>query len=78
MGDTGQPETARELADLVLRGLKEEKGSNSTLGKDLVTLYAKLHCQPMLEQVIAQAKTPQSKADRILRAILGFAHSMAD
>ncbi len=74
----GQSEAAREFADLVLHGLREKKGSDSTLEEGLAALYAKLRCQPKLKQVIAQAKTPQSKADRILRAILGFAGSMAD
>jgi tetratricopeptide (TPR) repeat protein len=75
---TGQPEAAEELADPVFRRWKEGKGSDSTLGKDLAALYARLRCQPKLEQVIAHAKTPESKTDRILHAILGFAGSMAD
>ncbi len=74
----GQSETAKELADVVLRKWTEEKGSDSTLGNSLAALYARLHCQPELEQVIAQAKTPESKTDRILRAIWGFAGSMPD
>jgi hypothetical protein len=73
----GQSETAKKLADVVLRDLKEENGLDSTLGKNLAALYARLHCQTELEQVIAQAKTPESRADCILRAILGFAGSMA-
>jgi len=74
----GQSETAKELADVVVRRWTEEKGSDSTLGQSLAALYARLHCQPELEQVIAQARAPESKTDRILRAIRGFAGSMAD
>ena len=72
------PLDGSELAEVVLRRWTEEQGSDKTLGKSLAALYARLHCQPKLEQVIAQAKTPESKADRILRAILGFAGSVAD
>lgn len=61
----GQSETAKELADVVLRRWMEEKGSgDSTLGNSLAALYARHRCQPELEQLIAQAKTPESKADR--------------
>ena len=74
----GQSEAAQELADSVLRGWKEKNGNDTTLGKGLAVLYARLRCQAKLEQVIAQAKTPESKADRILRAIGGFAGSMAN
>jgi tetratricopeptide (TPR) repeat protein len=74
----GKSETAKELAEVVLRRWTEDKGSDSTLGNSLASLYARLRCQPELEHVIAQAKTPESKTDRILRAIWGFAGSMAD
>jgi hypothetical protein len=74
----GQSDTARELADVVWRECKEEQGDNSTLAKTLAALYAKLRCQAKLEEVITHARTPESKTDRILRAILGVADSMAD
>jgi hypothetical protein len=74
----GQPEAARELADVVWREWKGEQGGNATLGRSLAALYAKLRCQSKLKDVITDSRTPESKTDRILWAIRGIADSMAE
>jgi hypothetical protein len=81
LADAGNSETARKLADYVLRGWKKEKEIDKELGRAyqrLAHLYGKLRCQPQLEQLFARVNTPLLKAECISRAIAGFADAGAE
>jgi hypothetical protein len=74
--DAGKAQPAEKLADYVLRATLAEQEIDEERSRDyknLSQVYGKLCSRPQLEQIFAQAKTPQLRDDCVWYAVRGFA-----
>ncbi len=74
--ESGNRETAKKMADFLLRGLtKEMDAEGERHCQRLAKLYGALKSQAEIEQLVALAQTPPLKAQCIAQAIQGVAAS---